>query len=62
MVDGKLIAGTGEAKRLVQEGGVKLDGQVIKDPNHQIKQEDIKGGEGEGMILQVGRRKFVRLV
>lgn len=62
MVDGKLIAGTGEAKRLVQEGGVKLDGQVIKDPNHQIKPEDIKGGEGEGMILQVGRRKFVRLV
>lgn len=55
--ESKLVASNGEGKRLCQEGGVKLDGNQIKDPNQLIKVEP-----GQSMVLQVGRRKFVKLV
>lgn len=57
MVDTKLVGGSGEAKRLAQEGGVRLNGEQVKDPMHQVTVE--KGSE---LVLQVGRRKFVKLV
>ncbi len=57
MVDSKLSAGSGEAKRLVQEGGVRINGEQVKDPNQQISVEN-----GSELVLQVGRRKFVKLV
>ena len=57
MVEAKLVASSSEAKRLVQEGGVRLDGQPVKDPNHQVVVTD-----AGGVVLQVGRRKFARLV
>jgi tyrosyl-tRNA synthetase len=41
----------------VQEGGVRINGEQVKDPNHQITVE--KGSE---IVLQVGRRKFVKLI
>ncbi len=57
IVESKLAGGSGEAKRLVQEGGVRLDGQQEKDPNFEV---GVPGSEG--VVLQVGRRKFVKLV
>ncbi|HEY9716731.1 MAG TPA: S4 domain-containing protein, partial [Trichormus sp.] len=57
LLDSALAGGSGEAKRLIQEGGVRLDGEQIKDPNHPISL-----AAGETKVLQVGRRKFVRLV
>lgn len=56
IVDSKLASGTGEAKRLVQEGAVRLDGEPVRNPNYQLS---LSGGHT--MVLQVGRRKFVRL-
>lgn len=44
----------GEARRLVSQGAVSLDGEKVEDPNLQI---EIQGGE----ILKVGKRKFGRL-
>lgn len=57
IVDSKLAAGTGEAKRLAQEGAVRLDGEQVKDPLYEVAIP-----KAEGCVLQVGRRKFVRLV
>lgn len=51
-----LTKSTGEAKRLILEGGVRLDGEQMKDPLLQISLPP-----GESKVLQVGRRKFVRL-
>jgi len=51
-----LAASNSEARRLVQQGGVKLDGQTISD----IKLELVPAA-GE-QVLQVGRRKFVKLI
>ena len=45
----------GEAKRLIQGGGVKLNGEKIADVNYIINIE-------ESVVLQAGKRKFVKLV
>lgn len=56
LVDSQMCAGTGEAKRLVQEGGVRIDGEQARDPNLAVEL-----GADESKVVQVGRRKFVRL-
>lgn len=44
----------GEARRLVTQGGVSIDGEKINDPLQTLK-------INSGMILKVGKRKFVKL-
>ncbi len=50
----KLVATNSEGKRMIQQGGVKVDGQPVTDQNAQITPKT-------GMVLQVGRRKFAKL-
>jgi len=50
----KLVEAGGEAKRLCAQGGVKIDGQKATDPNAEV-------GPRDGMIVQVGKRRFARL-
>ena len=45
----------GEAKRLIQGGGVKLDGDKISEIGFILKNLS-------GAVLQAGKRKFVKLV
>jgi len=45
----------GEARRLIQQGGVRIDDEQIKDIRAAITPAD-------GMILRVGKRKFARIV
>lgn len=45
-----------EARRLIQQGGVEVDGSRVTDPNQKI---DVSG---ETRLLQVGKRKFKRFV
>jgi tyrosyl-tRNA synthetase len=56
-----LIAGafgisSSEARRLISQGGVKLDGESL--PGERL---DVPAGELGGRVLQVGKRRFVRL-
>lgn len=44
-----------EARRLVSQGGVKLNGQALSDPNASLQL-------AEPAVLQVGPRRFLRLV
>ncbi|HEY9801204.1 MAG TPA: tyrosine--tRNA ligase [Leptolyngbyaceae cyanobacterium] len=53
-----LCKSTGEGKRKIQEGGVRLDGEKITDADTTYEQPD----ELQGRVLQVGKNKFVRLV
>jgi len=55
VVAARLAASGGEAKRLVQQGGVALNGEKLKDPSALISLTS-------GDILSSGRRKFVRLI
>jgi len=50
----KLVKTGGEAKRMVAQSAVTIDGQKATDPNAQITPED-------GIVIQVGKRKFARL-
>lgn len=55
MVDAKLCASKGEARRLIQGGGVSLDGEKVEDVHFTFE----PSGE---VVLKVGKRKFLRLV
>jgi tyrosyl-tRNA synthetase len=44
---------TSEARRLIAQGGVKLNGEVVSDL-------DLPRGAFEGALLQAGKRQFVR--
>jgi tyrosyl-tRNA synthetase len=53
-----LCKSTGEGKRKIQEGGVRLDGDRISD----VDTTFAGAAELQGKVLQVGKNKFVRLV
>ncbi len=49
-----LVASGGEAKRMIKQSGVSIDGEKISDPNAEIFPK-------AGMVIQVGKRRFARL-
>ena len=49
-----LAASGSEARRLIAQGGVKVDGDVVSD-------DEIPKAGLEGALVQVGKRRFVRL-
>jgi|1048.fasta_scaffold09086_3 tyrosyl-tRNA synthetase len=53
-----ICASSSEARRQIQGGGVRLDGQKLADPN----QEFTTAQQLEGKVLQVGKKTFRRLV
>jgi tyrosyl-tRNA synthetase len=48
-----LVSSRSEGRRMVSQNGVKLDGDVLDDPNQEFPSEG---------VLQVGKRKFLRIV
>ena len=50
----RLVSTGGEAKRMAAQSAVTIDGEKITDPNAQIT-------PANGMIIQVGKRKFAKL-
>jgi len=56
LVEVKLAESKGEARRLVEQGGVRVGGEVIKDINKTI--EITKAG----VLIQRGKRGFLRVV
>ena len=49
-----LSDGTSEAMRLIEQGGVKLNGEKVSDKNLSLP-------KGQTVVLQVGRRKFAKV-
>lgn len=49
-----LVGSVSEAKRMIQQGGVMINGVRVLDSNQQVKPSD-------GMVIQVGRRRFARV-
>ena len=50
----KLVSTGGEAKRMIKQSGVSINGKKVSDPNEEITPAD-------GMIIQVGKRKFAKI-
>ena len=51
----KMASSKSEARRLIEQGGVKIDGEKQDDPNKIILLE-------KEILLQVGKRKFLRIL
>ena len=56
VVQAGTVASNSEARRLIQQGAVEIDGARISDPGHRVMVS------GLSRLLQVGKRKFKRFV
>jgi tyrosyl-tRNA synthetase len=54
IAEAKLAASKSEARRLVDQGGVSIDGERVSDPNAALP-------EKKEFILKVGKRKFLKI-
>ncbi len=52
----KMVTSRSEAKRLIQQNAVDVNGKLVNDPN-----EDVEISK-EGLTLKIGKAKFVRIV
>ena len=52
-----LAASAGEARRLIDGGGVRINGEPVPAKTYNVPPEAL-----EGAVVQVGKRRFVRLV
>jgi len=57
LVGAGLAKGTGEARRLVEQGGVSLDGAKVTDIAAEFSLESLKG-----CVLRVGAKRYIRLI
>ena len=57
LADAGLAASAGEARRLIDGGGVRINGEPVPVKTYNVPPEAL-----EGAVVQVGKRKFVRLV
>jgi tyrosyl-tRNA synthetase len=57
MAAAELVRSKSQGRRLVQQGAVRADGERITDI-----ETEIQLGEGEQIVLQVGKRRFIRLI
>lgn len=56
LVELNFVQSKGEAKRLIQGGGVKINGEKISDSSYQVSFDK------DSVVLQSGKRNFVKLV
>jgi len=55
LTEAGLTKSNGEARRAIDQGGVKLNGEKVSNTNLELT------GSGE-YIVQIGKRRFVRIV
>ena len=52
--ESQLVASTSEALRMIEQGGVRMNGEKVTDKGLSVKR-------GDTVVLQVGKRKFARV-
>lgn len=52
LVEGQLVTSKGDARRQIEQGGVKINGEVVKDGAIQVS---------SGQVIQKGKRHFVKI-
>jgi tyrosyl-tRNA synthetase len=56
LAQGGVVASKSDARRLVQQGGVRIDGQTITS-----NEEQVTPVAGREVVIQAGKRKFLRV-
>ena len=59
LVKAGLVTSNGEARRAIQQGGVKVNGEKVGDVFAMLKKDDIAGSE---TVIQRGKKNFKKLV
>ncbi len=54
LVDAGMATSNSMARRVIKQGGARIDGETIRDPMYQVKPE-------EGMILNVGKKNYKKI-
>ena len=57
IADSGLTKSTGDARRMIDQGGVKINGEAVAPKAYNVAPETLANA-----VIQVGKRKFVRLV
>ena len=55
IADSGLLKSKSEARRMIKQSAVKIDGEVIKDIQYKVSM-------GDSFVLKVGKRKFLKVV
>jgi tyrosyl-tRNA synthetase len=58
LADAKLAGSVGEARRFIDGGGVKINGEAVAAKAYNVDPSTLVAGT----VIQHGKRKFVRLV
>ncbi len=58
MVKAGLAASNGEARRLITQGGVSVDGEKITDPSYSIARDSF----GDGIVIKKGKKVFHKII
>ena len=56
LVEGELATSNSEARRLIQQGGVRVDGDTVRDDKTEISTTGT-----EPLLIQVGKRRFAKV-
>jgi len=59
LVSTKLCSSKSDARRMCEQGGVSIDGNVIKEFNYVVDKKDFKDNS---MLLKKGKKNFVKVV
>lgn len=51
-----LVASNGEGRRMIDQGGVRIEGEVVPSGSYDVERSVL-----DGHVLQVGKRKFARV-
>ena len=51
-----LVASNSEARRAIEQGAVRINGEAVADPDAEFTPDELRGS-----VLQLGRRQFVKL-
>ena len=56
LAQGGVVASKSDARRLVQQGGVRIDGETVTSNEQQVI-----AAPGREVVIQAGKRKFLRI-
>jgi tyrosyl-tRNA synthetase len=57
MQDGELVKSASEARRLLSQGAVSVDGERVEDPDYTLRLD-----AGSEAVIKVGKRRFLRVL
>lgn len=55
LLEAKFVQSKGEARRLIDQNGISMDGEVVKDANTVISRENLK----EGILFKKGKKNYL---